>query len=55
MSTSQNNSMSCRSLAELKIRSRILLKAANQKKPEALSVLNRAGSPEAPFKHKRMA
>ncbi|MDF2367575.1 hypothetical protein [Sneathiella sp.] len=52
MSTSENTTNACRSLAELKIRSRILLKAAAQEKPAALHTLRKFGKQEPPFQHK---
>ena len=52
MSISDNRSITCRSLAELKIRSRILLKAAAQEKPYALQTLRKFGKQEPPFQHK---
>lgn len=52
MSISENKPIACRSLAELKIRSRILLKAAAQEKPEALKTLSKFGKQEPPFQHK---
>lgn len=52
MSMSENTSITCRSLAELKIRSRILLKAAAREKPEAVKILRKSGKQEPPFQHK---
>ncbi|WP_288903483.1 hypothetical protein [uncultured Sneathiella sp.] len=52
MSISENTSITCRSLAELKIRSRILLKAAADKKPEAVKILKKSGKQEPPYQHK---
>ncbi|MZR31395.1 hypothetical protein [Sneathiella litorea] len=52
MTTSQNTTLPCRSLMELKIRSRILLKAAMQEKPDALNALKQSGQLEPPFRHK---
>ncbi len=52
MSIPENRAITCRSLAELKIRSRILLKAAAQEKSEALQTLRKFSTQEPPFQHK---
>ena len=41
-----------KALSELKIRSKILLKAANQNNPETIRLLSNNGTHNGPFKHK---